>query len=310
MTFAERLRFNEAVAWAGRVSDGEFDAWEEHADWLAADPANPECYRRAALAIEDGLAQLPEEPVETVVMANDNAADVGSGRTVRWLWAGAAAIAASGLMLFLGNPPPVVISVPAGEQRVVTLEDGSVLALNGGTDVRLDSARRVTLERGEAYVTVRHDESDPFEMVAGGKVIRDVGTVFNAKVAADVVRVQVAEGVVMFDPAAAAVRLDAGQGIALEQGRLRKTQGAATSIGSWRQGRMVYRDAGLGEVAEDLSRMGRSRVTLAPGLRSRRFSGVISLPKRADPDLRDIGRLLGVAAIREKGGWRFEAVPD
>jgi transmembrane sensor len=68
-----------------------------------------------------------------------------------------------------------------GEQRLVRLDDGTRLSLNSGTRVRIaydDSARRVELERGEAYFEVAHNPARPFIVTAGNHQVTALGTVF------------------------------------------------------------------------------------------------------------------------------------
>lgn len=69
-----------------------------------------------------------------------------------------------------------------GEQKPVTLQDGSVIHLNTNSLVHIDysSERRlITLERGEAHFDVAHDESRPFVVKTGQNSVTAVGTAFN-----------------------------------------------------------------------------------------------------------------------------------
>jgi transmembrane sensor len=69
-----------------------------------------------------------------------------------------------------------------GEQRSVTLSDGSLLQLNADSkvEVRLtDKQRSVELIRGQALFSVAHDVSRPFIVHSGRAQIRAVGTQFD-----------------------------------------------------------------------------------------------------------------------------------
>ena len=70
-------------------------------------------------------------------------------------------------------------STAVGQQRDVTLADGSVVSLNTNSIVETDLSRRlrqIYLRKGEAHFQVAHDRSRPFLVHAGDAVVRAVGT--------------------------------------------------------------------------------------------------------------------------------------
>jgi ferric-dicitrate binding protein FerR (iron transport regulator) len=72
--------------------------------------------------------------------------------------------------------------VPNGKMKRLMLPDSTVVCLNAGTRFSYAAGfgqtnREITLE-GEGYFSVRHNESLPFVVKAGGYRIRDVGTIF------------------------------------------------------------------------------------------------------------------------------------
>ena len=84
-----------------------------------------------------------------------------------------------------------------GEQRIVTLEDGSKIHLNTATELSVnysDDKRRITLLTGEALFDVESDPDRPFEVMAGPGIVRAVGTVFIVRAEAEHVIVTVSEG--------------------------------------------------------------------------------------------------------------------
>jgi transmembrane sensor len=84
-----------------------------------------------------------------------------------------------------GTPNESVHRTEAGGFERVVLPDGSTALLNTNTEmhVRFTKQRReVTLTRGEALFTAAHDESRPFEVEAGGKTVRALGTSFEVRV--------------------------------------------------------------------------------------------------------------------------------
>ncbi|HEX3009203.1 MAG TPA: FecR domain-containing protein, partial [Bacteroidales bacterium] len=77
----------------------------------------------------------------------------------------------------------VLVSIPKGQRRQLTLPDGTKVWLNSRSKLTYASdfnqeTRDVVLE-GEAYFNVAHDKSKPFHVKAKGVVIEVLGTIFN-----------------------------------------------------------------------------------------------------------------------------------
>lgn len=92
-------------------------------------------------------------------------------------------------------------STGVGEQRTVSLSDGSVVHLN--TDTKLEVVytkykRDIRLHRGEAHFEVAHDKQRPFVVSAGANAVTAVGTAFNVEMFNDSdIELLVTEGKVM-----------------------------------------------------------------------------------------------------------------
>lgn len=74
------------------------------------------------------------------------------------------------------------VQTGVGEQKNVTLSDGSLLHLNTNSLVTVDftsSARNIVLLNGEAHFEVAHDKTRPFSVTAGNNTVTAVGTAFN-----------------------------------------------------------------------------------------------------------------------------------
>lgn len=142
----ERHHLEEAVAWAARVHETDFTAWDEHAQWLRSHPENARLYGRAVLALDDVAVQLAAQPPFGEVVANDNAPVRRTGWRIVGALVGISAIAACGLLtisfLPLHQAQPHTISVPEGQTRSIKLPDGTILALNGGSELRIDAVNR------------------------------------------------------------------------------------------------------------------------------------------------------------------------
>jgi transmembrane sensor len=80
------------------------------------------------------------------------------------------------------------LATAVGQQRNVTLVDGSIVTLNTNTIVETDlsrSLRQIYLRKGEAHFQVAHDRSRPFLVHAGDAVVRAVGTEFEVRLRPD-----------------------------------------------------------------------------------------------------------------------------
>jgi transmembrane sensor len=71
-----------------------------------------------------------------------------------------------------------------GEQRSVTLVDGSIIYLNTLTDIKIDynkQFRNINLYQGEAIFKVAHDPKKPFRVWVDGTMFQAIGTEFNVR---------------------------------------------------------------------------------------------------------------------------------
>jgi len=124
----------------------------------------------------------------------------------RRVLATAAAIAATGVFAWFGayHFGWKSYETGVGGRETIQLADGSTVDLNTNTEMNArisDSRREITLSKGEALFHVAHDTRRPFYVVAGGTVVRAVGTAFSVRIRdAAHVEVLVAEGRVAVAP--------------------------------------------------------------------------------------------------------------
>jgi transmembrane sensor len=214
---------------------------------------------------------------------------------VKWGLPGALAASlalAVGIGSFDGAPVGSPVSTAIAQTRVLKLADGSRVTLGPSSRIatRIDAkGRSVTLLSGEAFFEVAHDSSRPFWVEAGDTRIQVVGTKFDVNRAGGRVSVSVLEGVVrVHEPAPllgkSAVRvLRATQMVQTADSASLFSAPPSTAIavdpvpaGDWRNGRLTYIDARLGDVVDDLNRY------YAPGV------------KLADPALADVRIAMGL----------------
>ncbi|SDW99109.1 FecR family protein [Pseudomonas sp. NFACC08-1] len=150
-----------------------------------------------------------------------------------------------------------------GERRHIALPDGSMIDLNSRSRVRIQFAhhqRRVELVEGEAMFTVEHDAGRPFTVDAGNGQVTVTGTRFDVRRDADKTRVAVAQGSVKVQgraaPPAQLAILTAGLGTQIDaQGKVATPYAVnAEALTAWRNGKLVFNNAPLKEVAEEVSR--------------------------------------------------------
>jgi transmembrane sensor len=148
---------------------------------------------------------------------------------------------------------------PVGGRDSLVLPDGSQVMLGPGSSLIMaqgygQAERRVSI-RGEALFTVAHDKTKPFVVVANGVEIRDVGTAFVVHSDAGDARIAVTEGVVDVVAHGVTETLKAGDAASISGGRIHAQRGVGVGDDlAWMKGRLVFRDAPLADVAEDLKR--------------------------------------------------------
>ncbi len=131
-----------------------------------------------------------------------------------------------------------------GQQSVIALDDGSKVTLDTDTRivVRFDKdGRNVVIEHGQAYFTVAHDTSRPFRVEAGGTGILATGTQFGVRRDGPAVDVTLVEGSVRVAlPGARSETMRSGQQLVARPDRATVVRGVDVDAATaWRHGRLV-----------------------------------------------------------------------
>ncbi|KZN15612.1 MULTISPECIES: FecR family protein [Pseudomonas] len=191
---------------------------------------------------------------------------------VRYAVAASVLAVVLGLGLFSGLNHPATYtaeySTALGERRHVALPDGSVIDLNGRSrvQVRYEKDRRgIELTQGEAMFNVEHDSSRPFVVEAGSGKVTVTGTRFDVRRDSTETRVVVEQGTVKVQGNGADfISLTAGLGTRVDA--LGKVAAAYTvnpaELTAWRSGKLVFNNASLSEVAEEVSRYRQKPLTV------------------------------------------------
>ncbi|MFZ2169357.1 MAG: FecR domain-containing protein, partial [Methylococcaceae bacterium] len=148
-----------------------------------------------------------------------------------------------------------------GESASIQLSDGSRIDLNTDTELSVQytwTTRSVKLERGEALFAVVHNAEKPFEVIAAGGRIQDIGTRFNVYQQAGRVSVTVLEGEVSVagSQSHTAQNLTPGQQISYDStGRTSAISRADIDVvTAWQKGQLVFKGQPLSVVLEQLGR--------------------------------------------------------
>lgn len=300
---------DQAIAWHVRQA-GMADAdWLAFVAWLEADPAHARAYD--SVAMQDAL--IAQTRFDVPQAANDDDVVPGGswfGRGLRWAGGTAVAAALAAWLLPLGvmsRHADQVYATRDGERRDVRLSDGTQMAMNGGTTIRIDGldGRSATLDRGEVVLHVVHDAARPFTLRAGDRVIRDVGTTFNVLRSGERLAVAVREGSVLFQPGKDSLQLTAGQALTVaghDQPMVRSTV-APESVGGWRTGQLSFDGAPLADVAASLRRLNGVRIAFVGDLSKRPFTGMIHVTGAADRDVPHLADLIGATWRRDGEAW-------
>lgn len=269
-----------AAEWfAARLAARDEQMERRFALWLTADPRNAEEYElcqltwelapAAAEGLDDGAA-----PIEAVAPAATTERGAGA-RTRRAAFAGFAVAACAALMavaaFWLNTPEPSLWSTGPGEQRVITLADGSNVTLNTRTtlEVRIGhSQRELRLLSGEAFFDVAKDASRPFIVETRLGTARAVGTRFDVLLDEERVEFATEEGKVLVQaPRAdesAGVLATAGTRATLLRGESHPALDRADlmRIENWRAHRLEFDRVPLGDALKEFSRY--TRVPIRP----------------------------------------------
>ncbi len=161
------------------------------------------------------------------------------------------------------------VIAPVGSRTVVELSDGSVVHLNCGSRIKypqfFSGSTRDVLLSGEGFFEVAHNPDKPFVVKAGHFDVKALGTVFNVNAYPEnsYIATTLVEGKVLLEGTTSSGNMEPikemkpGQHVTVEK----ETGEAETSFGqvekyiAWTNGKLVFENEPIGEVAERLSRM-------------------------------------------------------
>jgi transmembrane sensor len=284
-----------AADWLVRLQSTEVSleetlAWQA---WLHENPANAEAFARIE-EISQALRDLPAPAALPAALLAGDRYDASipivdwkpRGAASRWPWPTlgvAASLALFALAYAFWKTPPAAsnaFETEIGENRSVTLADGSIVSLGGDTRIEValsENVRAIELTKGEALFKVAKDAARPFKVRAGDATIIAVGTEFNVERDSDRAIVSVTEGRVVvkpvtgllpvlllqeFRPKLRSVRVSAGQQTTAGSAGIEEPTKMEDPATGWQIGHLAFRLQPLRYVLEDVNRYAHKPIVL------------------------------------------------
>lgn len=215
------------------------------------------------------------------------------------------------------------ITTGVGEQKTLTLEDGSIVFVNVDTMLRYHFTsdwRAITLMRGDALFTVAKDKARPFIVTVGALEARAVGTEFSVSLRTGHTHIAVRQGLVTISdtgkgPAARPQMVKAGWAWTAGPARIGRSAKAEPialqRIGEWRTRVVTYEDVSLGEVIDDLHRYFPGRIILTDaGLKQQRVTLRLPLQQQAET-IETLAKLLSLSPdVQPDGSVRLSRAAE
>ena len=192
-------------------------------------------------------------------------------------------------------------STAIGEQRQITLNEGSRLLLNTDSAVNVDmnnNVRQVRLLRGEVFFEVDHDVTRPFMVDAGNVHVRVTGTAFSVNYHKKHVVITVAEGRVETSSSVDSVNITSlipSESVSYDGQQLTRYQTAdLRQTLAWRHGQLVFVQAKLADVVAEMNRYRRGQIMIIDTkLSNRLITGVFSI-NRIDDAITALKQTFGI----------------
>jgi transmembrane sensor len=161
------------------------------------------------------------------------------------------------------------IVAPVGSRTVVHLSDGSEIHLNFGSKLKypqkfVGNTREVILT-GEGYFNVAHDPEKPFIVKTENLNIKALGTKFNvlAYPGEEIISTTLVEGKVVIEKTTSGGKdkligaMVPGQHVSynINTGKITSEKGNVEKYIAWKDGKLVFENESVVQVAERLSRM-------------------------------------------------------
>lgn len=255
----------EAAAWLARLRSEERTAEDERGfrAWLADSEAN-----REAFELTNSLFDMAGAADRNALRAREQRQV--SRRQVLRTGFGLAAASIAGIAVYLRSGSTYATEI--GEQRKVSLEDGTLVSLDTDTEIHVsmnDERRRVKLRRGRAHFDVAEDPVRPFEVIAGNQHVTASRAHFDVSREGVVVSVLLEEGplsvTALEEVSGAPVPriVEPGQLLVFAQSQMvRAERPVMENAVAWRHGRLAFFEEPLAEAVAAMNRYTRRPIVI------------------------------------------------
>jgi len=273
------IQYDQAAAWIARLSSDchtENDL-QDFSLWLAKEEAHKRAYDET-LNTWQTLEAVKHLPFEFPQPHQAIKETPNTRNTINWLIP--TALAASLLVVTLlvstlsfNTPTTSFFSTAIGQQKTITLDDGSTIVINTNTHLEVSLSkhlRNIHLYSGEAYFVVAKDPSRPFIVKTCFSAVRALGTAFNIRCDRKKGMVTVTEGSVQVvdtnaaHDGAASKRVEKGQSINIDEtlGLSDPVIANNQRVNGWRKGEFIFENTPLTEVINEANRYSTSKILL------------------------------------------------
>jgi transmembrane sensor len=255
---------DQAAAWFARLESGRASKTDQanFEQWLSASAEHAQAYVQ--------VTQLWQSPTLDAALSR-YAGITPRPRTYHQHW-----LAAACVLLLCGWGVRTLglvdswradYATATGEQRTITLADGSSVTLNTGSALLVNNTegqRGVRLLHGEAYFNVKPDKAKPFIVKTQENTVSVVGTQFTVN-AGDITQVAVESGIVVCaNGRGDKTQLNAGQQTLMDD----RQASPALAIDdlqtfSWTKGRLIFKNRSLSDVVAELDRYQPGSIVIA-----------------------------------------------
>jgi transmembrane sensor len=242
-------RLAEAGVWIARLHGDERDRDLEEAvrQWLQANPLNARAFELATEVWDDAANLRRLMPLGVNNPVRRTHFPVALAATI------AMALAVLTMLALYLYPDGVTTAV--GEQRMLTLSDGTRVYLNTATHIVVHydrHSRRVELETGEALFDVAKATDRPFMVTAGDRQVTALGTSFVVRRDDQRLAVTLVEGKVTVNQT---FTLTPGERLTLTPGEAaRFDMPSLEKATAWRRGQVILDDTPLAAAVAEMNR--------------------------------------------------------
>jgi transmembrane sensor len=280
----------EAIEWIIDFCEGEVgpSECEEFEAWLKASPEHVRAYlqvsafweaagdlnRHRKVEVDDLVRHAAAEHniVELNVDSAASSSPSPAKHRVQTILSPRFAAAAALVLVCLASAAAIGWSrhktyvTQVGEERTITLSDGSIVQLNARSRLKVrysDAQRTVELIEGQALFRVAKNPARPFVVLGGGASVRAVGTQFDVDRKAEGTVITVVEGRVSVSSLAnttpsavpTSVMLAAGEQVSVSPNAIAPPKRTDPSVATaWTQGRLIFDSTPLAEVLRQINR--------------------------------------------------------